>query len=147
MPAKRVDAEELLALALQQAALAVLKQQQRTEGDVWFTEDPPKLHRTFKEVRDRFADSFPELRELSFNAEGAFPYSPELRQILGNLQLDGVIGRRNPSFDRFSPNIFPDTKAVVEEELAAFFGEDKKLHDAFQQLVGELRDKLVVGTK
>jgi len=147
MATRRVDAEDLLALALQQAALAVLNEQERTGGDVWFTEDPPKLHGTLKEVRDRFADLFPELRELSFNSEGAFPYSPELRQILGNLQLDGVIGRRNPSFDRFSPNIFPDTKTVVEEELNAFFGDDKKLRVAFQQLAEELRDKLVVGTK
>jgi len=124
-----------------------LKQQKRAEGDVWFTEDPPKLHRTLKDIRDRYSQAFPELGELSFSSEGAFPYSPELRQILGNLQLDGVIGRRNPSFDRFSPNIFPDTEQVVDLELKEFFGKDRDRLEAFLHLADELRERLVVRAK
>src|SRR6266581_2261012 len=96
MEQRRIAVEDLLALALQAAALSEGKER----GEVWFTEEPATLHATLKGIRDRYQHVFPDLAELSFSGEGAFPYSPEVRQILGNLQLDGVIGRRNPSFCR-----------------------------------------------
>ena len=136
-----ISAEDLLALALQQAA--VVEGKSRSTSEVWFTEEPSRLHRAFKEICERYRKLFPELAELSFSNEGAFPYSPELRQILGNLQLYGIIGRRNPSFDRFSPKLFDDSERVVKNELKFFFGDSREKLDGFERLVEEVRKQLV----
>ena len=142
MEQRSITVEDLLALALQAAALSIGK-----EREIWFTEEPATLHTTLKGIRDHYRAVFPELAELSFSGEGAFPYSPEVRQILGNLQLDGVIGRRNPSFDRFSPNIFSGTEQVVREEIKSLFEKDPNRLKAFKQLVEELKKKLLVKTE
>ncbi len=134
------SAEDLLALVLQYAAMQARAQGER--GEVWFTEEPSRLHGTIKDLRDRYKGFFPELSELSFSNEGAFPYSPELRQILGNLQLYGIIGRRNPSFDRFSPNVFEDTPEVLEQELRVYFEGAKDKRAAFDEMASELKDRL-----
>src|SRR5439155_5288860 len=140
MERRRIAVEDLLALALQAAALS----EREKGGEVWFTEEPGVLHVALKRIRDQYRDAFPELAELSFSGEGAFPYSPEVRQIMGNLQLDGVIGRRNPSFDRFSPNIFVGTRDVVKEELKDLLADDPDRQKAFSNLVEDLRRNLVV---
>lgn len=134
---KTVDVEDLLALAFQKAAL------KQPPEDVWFTEDPRALHRKLKDIRDRFKNTFPELDELTFSSEGAFPYSPEVRQILGNWQLDGVIARRNPGFDRFCPNMFADTGDVVTEELEEIFATAPQERTVFDEMVTQLGELVV----
>ena len=56
-------------------------------------QSPQILHRAFYGLAPKYAEVFPPLGELHFITAGAFPYSPELTEVLDILQFSGSISR------------------------------------------------------
>lgn len=63
-----------------------------------FTGDTPTIHRTFFDLRDKF----PILSKvLIFSTKHIHPFSRQLEDALGNLELARVIGMENPDYDTY----------------------------------------------
>ena len=75
-----------------------------------FTNNRHQLHQTFYNLsREPKYRSY--LSELRFSHRTGYPYSDELDEILGSLQLTGVLGRFNPMYQVNIINI--DCKAIA----------------------------------
>jgi hypothetical protein len=132
---------ELLSLALKKLAVDIRKAHGSRDLRVWLTQDPERLHPTLESITAKYQEKFPALRKLTFSHEGAFPYSPELTEVLATLQLTGAISRINPLFDRLSPEIYDDAEDYVGERLKADLAEDER--EAFYGFVEDLKQLVV----
>lgn len=111
-------------------------------GPVALAEDPQRFHRAFYALERKYRKQFPELQELHFITAGAYPYSPVLTETLDVLQMSGVIERKNPSFERFSPTEYADTPTVLPRRRKALIGKSTERKKAFQQMVEYLGSAL-----
>lgn len=100
--------------------------------------NPRILHKAFFDVRERYQDTFPALRDLHFITAGAFPYSPDLTETLDLLQSSGSISRTNPSFDRFMIKTDADTETWLRAEADRVTEGDARKTSALNAMVEEL---------
>jgi hypothetical protein len=122
---------EFLALVLSRAAQASAPGRRLSQS-------PPVLHKAFYELAPKYADEFPPLRELHFITAGAFPYSPELTEVLDILQSSGSISRDNPSYEQFSPKEYPDTDQWLSEGTQRVTQGSEALSGRFDEIVSDL---------
>ena len=105
-------------------------------------QSPRILHKAFYELAPKYAEVFPPLGELHFITAGAFPYSPELTEVLDILQFSGSISRENPSYEQFTPKEYPDTHEWLEEGTRRVTGGDAVLSGQLNGIVSELSSAL-----
>jgi hypothetical protein len=135
MPPSTVSFAEFLSVLLKSVAKA-------HAGPVALAEDPRVFHRVFYRIERKYKKHFPELRELHFITAGAYPYSPELTETLDVLQMSGVIERKNPSFEKFSPTEYTDTGTVLPRRKKALLGKSPTRQKAFDEIVRYLDSEL-----
>jgi hypothetical protein len=123
---------ELMRMALKQIVI------RGSGSDVWLREEPRELHKKLLDLRDELGDSLQALKELHFITTGPFPYSRNVIDTLDLLQQSNAIRRENPSYQRFSPKRFSDTKTVLEADLARVFGKRPEARQAFDRFVDGL---------
>ncbi len=123
---------ELLRLAVKQLAIAKHVGPNET---LWLREEPQDLHRALLGLKDRLQDRLPPLRSLHFITAGPFPYSGDVVEALDLLQQANAIARENPDYQKFSPKVFQDTPALVEEDVRTLFGGNQSAKAAFDEFV------------
>ncbi len=134
---------ELMRLAIKSLAL---RNGVEPDKNFWLREHPDTLHRTLLELKTRLQSNLPPLEEIHFITSGPFPYSSEVSQALDRLQQANAISRENPSYQRFSPKVFKDTKDLVPQEIETLFGSNKQTRAAFDAFVKGLEAIIDPGT-
>lgn len=128
---------QLLRLALKKVAVDHLREHQETR--VWLDEQPARLHGAIRELQRAYADQLPALRDIHFLDQGPFPYSRDIAVALEILQQSGAINRENPTFIRFAPRVFKDTKVKVTADIERLFPPGSSQREAFDAVVERLR--------
>jgi hypothetical protein len=106
------------------------------------SQNPKVLHRAFYELVPKYGEVFPPLRQLHFITAGAFPYSPELTEVLDILQFSGSISRENPSYEQFTPKQYPDTDEWLEEGTTRVTRGNAALSGELEGIVQDLSSAL-----
>lgn len=134
---------ELMRLAIKKLAL---NKGVAPDQNFWLQEHPTKLHRRLLELKQALQSKLPPLEQIHFITSGPFPYSSEVAQALDLLQQANVISRENPSYQRFSPKIFLDTKDVIDQEVESLFHSNSAVRMAFEAFVEGLEAVIDPGT-
>jgi len=106
------------------------------------SQNPKVLHRAFYDLVPKYGEAFPPLQQLHFITAGAFPYSPELTEVLDILQFSGSISRENPSYQQFTPKRYPDTEAWLQEGTDRVISGDASLSGELDGIVHDLSSAL-----
>lgn len=85
-----------------------------------FPTDYEKLHRAFYKVKDNEL-----LKEFSFRKGGPFPYSELLENVFSRLTISGLLGCRNPDYDRFTIEK-KQRERIARGSITKFSSEKKK---------------------
>lgn len=97
-----------------------------------FKGDHKAMHRFFwKFTQDDKTKPF--VAELLFDANGNYPYSEQIDELLQEFQLSGVLSRPNPTYkyndiaitnrsyaDEFKKTLSPDQESIYEKIFASF---------------------------
>lgn len=90
------------------------------QGDK-FEANTRQIHETFHDLRERYSI----LRDrLNFSQEDVFPFSRQLEEALGTLELSRIIGMENPDYTRYL--IKEDGRAFVKERLLPLFSDNER---------------------
>lgn len=112
--------------------------ERRGEANRLLPQNPSILHKAFYEMSPKYSESFPSLKQLHFITAGAFPYSPDLTEVLDLLQFSGSISRENPSFEKFSLKQYTDTSEWLQEETARLTEGDEQRRAKLNEMIEDL---------
>jgi hypothetical protein len=84
-----------------------------------FSTNYEKIHRAFFKVKDSEL-----LKEFAFRTSGPYPYSELLENVFSRLTISGLLGCRNPDFERFT--IEEKQRKRIEKGALRKFSEEQK---------------------
>lgn len=103
-----------------------------------FTRSWTKLHQFFYKISQdpKYSDLF---EDLLFDTNGPIPFSEEIDEILGELQLSGIIGSPNPVLKVYSINV---TYSDIEKRIDDFYTLPDEVMDNIKDIASKFSSEL-----